>query len=1012
MTVARLMHRLLGLSLLACLTLIGVLGIASIASAELKGVPNCPGCSLHKVEWKYKWKEQSGQCVSYGGLEVVDLDFDLTYRLYVTSVTNEEMYVDRLEIIVDNRLGFADRVGPSLGGSYAIWTNRSDDKTTRYSIWISGKKFENDAPFLFFKGSDANRKTITFKVQDWVTNEGGFFYLFNRIIHSDSGCAWLGEQSFVPCGLLEAGACGTAPTSTTTTTRPSTTTTTRPRNTTTTTTRPPTTTTTTLPKNRAPQITGVSPADGGLAYTNTPVLSVTAKDPDKDPLRFFFRVEGDGVAVESGWIDGPHWQVPPYLLDPTETYRWWVSVEDARGLQANSGLLTFRVAFMPVASEMVATPDGQGYWTVDTEGQVRRFGSAKDYGSLKKGLVQNIIGMARTPDGGGYWLVGSDGGVFNYGNAGFYQSMGGQPLNAPIVAMAPTPDGGGYWLVAKDGGVFNFGNAPFFGSMGGTRLNAPVVGMAPTKHGRGYWLAAQDGGVFRFGDAVFYGSTGGTALNYPVTDIAPHPTGEGYWLVAEDGGVFAFGAARFSESMAGKALNGRIVAMETTPDGGGYWLLGCDGGIFTFGNAPFFGSPEPKYACRGIPALSGKPIPPPVTTPPSSLPACMALKAANGQYVTAAQGGGTSVSVTAVVSGPEASFRVIPVGDRFGLRTTNGVYFLVAEGGGGRADGNAMRANRWATGPWEQFAAERIGANHLALRTATGHYVTAELGGGAHLATNRTTADAWERFEIVPQPDSFCPDPAPPTSLRGGAVLSRHTQLTVGSFVQSPSDNAFVTFQGDGNVVLYARQGSNIIPLWATGTSGQPTSSFVMQADGNLVLYGANGAPWATRTAGFPETWAQVQDDCNFVLYGPGATPLWASNTQCPGPPPPPPTPISWCGHTGKSDQYGPLRYCYRGTTASAEAGFYSPLTGGFSPAVGPWPTRDTAVHEFWSATIDSPDVFYFVGGPSVDTGYGPVSYGEQRWPTSGFGPVLRWGAFNFLTGKFYPSHGWMQDLG
>lgn len=122
--------------------------------------------------------------------------------------------------------------------------------------------------------------------------------------------------------------------------------------------------------------------------------------------------------------------------------------------------------------------------------------------------------------------------------------------------------------------------------------------------------------------------------------------------------------------------------------------------------------------------------------------------------------------------------------------------------------------------------------------------------------------------------------------------------------------------------------------------------------------------------------------------------------------------PISWCGHTANSDPFGPLRYCYRGTTSRAEAGFYSPLTGDFSVAVGPWPTRDASVHQFWSETINSTDVFMFVGGPSVDTGVGPVSYGEQRWPNSGFGPVVRWGAFNFLTGKFYPSHGWMQDLG
>ncbi len=59
-----------------------------------------------------------------------------------------------------------------------------------------------------------------------------------------------------------------------------------------------------------------------------------------------------------------------------------------------------------------------------------------------------IVGMAATPDGEGYWLVASDGGVFTFGNTQFYGSEGGVPLNAPIVGMAATPDGEGYWLVS------------------------------------------------------------------------------------------------------------------------------------------------------------------------------------------------------------------------------------------------------------------------------------------------------------------------------------------------------------------------------------------------------------------------------------------------------------------------------------------------------------------------------------------------------------------------------------
>lgn len=354
------------------------------------------------------------------------------------------------------------------------------------------------------------------------------------------------------------------------------------------------------PVNRAPEILGWWPKQGDVVGTNQPRLAVFASDPDRDPLQFQFRLSGDGVALDSNWISDPTYQVPPFRLDPATGYVWSFRVKDTADHITDWQEIGFSIQWMPVAAEMISTPDGSGYWTVDTGGRVRNFGNAPNYGSLSDiGVrVQNVIGMARTPDGGGYWIVGSDGGVFTFGRAQFYGSMGGRQLNAPVVGMSPTQDGTGYWLVAADGGVFSFGNARFFGSMGGTHLNAPVIGMATTPKSDGYWLAAKDGGVFSFGAARFYGSMGGTQLNAPVIDMVAHPSGRGYWLAAEDGGVFSFGAAPFYGSLGGRTLNGRITSMETTPNGRGYWLLACDGGIFAFGNARFFGS-DPSYACRG-----------------------------------------------------------------------------------------------------------------------------------------------------------------------------------------------------------------------------------------------------------------------------------------------------------------------------------------------------------------------------------------------------------------------------
>jgi hypothetical protein len=72
--------------------------------------------------------------------------------------------------------------------------------------------------------------------------------------------------------------------------------------------------------------------------------------------------------------------------------------------------------------------------------------------------------MAATPDGQGYWLVASDGGVFTFGDATFFGSAAGVHLNQPVDGIEATPDGRGYWLAAADGGVFTYGDAGFLGA--------------------------------------------------------------------------------------------------------------------------------------------------------------------------------------------------------------------------------------------------------------------------------------------------------------------------------------------------------------------------------------------------------------------------------------------------------------------------------------------------------------------------------------------------------------------
>ncbi|MGX6606025.1 PKD domain-containing protein [Micromonosporaceae bacterium Da 78-11] len=352
--------------------------------------------------------------------------------------------------------------------------------------------------------------------------------------------------------------------------------------------------------NRAPVITGISPAAGTITGSTTPTLAATTRDDDGEALQYNFRVTGNRVDLSSGWVAGP-WTVPAHRLDPGTAYTMTATVRDGSGATAVRSS-TFTVAMLPTAGDVVATSTGAGYWQVDSKGGVFAYGDAPFLGSLpgQNVTVTNVLGLARTPTNKGYWLVARDGGVFAFGDAPFAGSLPGLKIAVNnIVGMTPTKSGKGYWLVGSDGGVFSFGDAQFHGSMGGKPLNAPVEAIATTASGNGYWLAARDGGVFSFGDAQLYGSMGGKPLNAPVVDLDAAPDGKGYWLAAEDGGVFAYGSAGFYGSMAGRPLNGHITAMTTTPDGRGYWLNGCDGGIFTFGNAVFRGA-QPIFHCRGI----------------------------------------------------------------------------------------------------------------------------------------------------------------------------------------------------------------------------------------------------------------------------------------------------------------------------------------------------------------------------------------------------------------------------
>jgi pimeloyl-ACP methyl ester carboxylesterase len=123
------------------------------------------------------------------------------------------------------------------------------------------------------------------------------------------------------------------------------------------------------------------------------------------------------------------------------------------------------------------------------------------------------------------------------------------------------------------------------------------------------------------------------------------------------------------------------------------------------------------------------------------------------------------------------------------------------------------------------------------------------------------------------------PEPPPSSSGPGGPrTMSPDQSLYPGASVSSPDGRFRLTYQWDGNLVLYRWDD---LPLWHTHTDGTSPGRAVMQLDGNLVVYDGSGTPrWASGTAGYDNAYLAVQDDGNVVVYTAGGAALWASWTN------------------------------------------------------------------------------------------------------------------------------------
>jgi pimeloyl-ACP methyl ester carboxylesterase len=110
----------------------------------------------------------------------------------------------------------------------------------------------------------------------------------------------------------------------------------------------------------------------------------------------------------------------------------------------------------------------------------------------------------------------------------------------------------------------------------------------------------------------------------------------------------------------------------------------------------------------------------------------------------------------------------------------------------------------------------------------------------------------------------------------GPDTLTAGARIYPGQAVRSGDGRFALTYQSDGNLVLYGPGG---VPRWSTQTFSIPGYA-EMQHDGNFVVYASNGVPlWASGTSGQVNARLVVHSDGNVVIYASNGLATWATHT-------------------------------------------------------------------------------------------------------------------------------------
>lgn len=119
-------------------------------------------------------------------------------------------------------------------------------------------------------------------------------------------------------------------------------------------------------------------------------------------------------------------------------------------------------------------------------------------------------------------------------------------------------------------------------------------------------------------------------------------------------------------------------------------------------------------------------------------------------------------------------------------------------------------------------------------------------------------------------------------------ILKPGASLKPGEQLSSTNGCYDLSFQGDGNLVLYRHEAGVTTVMWSSGTPWWTDGDLncAMQGDGNLVLY-RDGAPyWASDTF-MGQTRLVLQNDGRLVLEGPPQPQEHELSAADPNPPPP-----------------------------------------------------------------------------------------------------------------------------